>query len=353
MPAPQARRWCFTLNNPSDDECIALKNLFPGESHSHLSIPIVFFSFPFCRETPLLHTLFGFESPLIICLLNVGTVSFIIFGRETAPGTGTVHLQGYLELPAKKALGGVKKLAGLGRAHLESARGSAEESITYCTKDDADAFRAGIPYDETGGRAGRESERQRWQDALDAARSDRVAEIPADLFIRYKRTFDEIASEARWQRAAAERPRIEYTLRPWQTSALDIIKGPVSDREVHFFVDPEGGAGKSFFCQNILRDVPDVKILRPGRAVDLAYILRDPPKCVVFDCPRATCYSDVPWEIVEGLKDGFICSTKYAGLTKSFCPATVLLMCNSELWKDVGGCVSLSEDRIKVHEISK
>lgn len=280
-------------------------------------------------------------------------VTFIIFGREIAPETGTHHVQGYLELSAKKTLAGVKKLAGLGRAHLEPAKGTADDSIAYCSKEDAEPFRAGEPYCADGGESGRDLERKRWSDALDAAKRGDMDEIPADIYLRCKRSFDEIAQESKWKRSADSRPRIPFVLRPWQFEALNIVEAPVDDRAVHFFVDPKGGAGKSFFCQHILRDVPDVLILRPGRSLDLAYILREPPRVVVFDCPRSSSYSDIPWEFIESLKDGYIVSTKYAGIVKDFSPATVLVMCNTELWKDAGDVCALSSDRMHVHEISE
>lgn len=171
------------------------------------------------------------------------------------------------------------------------------------------------------------------------------------MYVRCKRSFDEIASEAHWSRAAAERPRREFEIRPWQATALDIVKGPVDERKVYFFVDPKGNAGKSFFCQHICRDVPDLVVYRPGRTVDLAYILRSAPRVVLFDMPRSTEHSAVPWDFLESLKDGYVCSTKYAGVNKVFSAVTVIVMCNKEIWLDAGGVSALSEDRVVVHNI--
>ncbi len=68
----QHRRWIFTLNNYTDVEVDGLKK------------EKVFFS-------------------------------FLLFGKEVAPTTGTPHLQGYFELPKKKTLGGLKKYIFLKR----------------------------------------------------------------------------------------------------------------------------------------------------------------------------------------------------------------------------------------------
>lgn len=311
----QSRRWCFTLNNPTDEEIAALS--FSGG-------------------------------------LAGTSVGFICWGREHfEPGAGTPHLQGYVEFKTKLRIGGIKKLAGFGRAHLESARGSAAESIAYCGKEDPSPFRAGEPYDTSGGRGGREAEQARWEAARKSAESQRLDEIPADIYLRYKRSFDEIAATASWDASRASRPRLEYQLRPWQSQALGIVKAPVDDRKVYFFLDCKGGAGKSFFCQHVLRDEIGVVVLRPARSSDLAYLIRKPPRVVVFDCPRSSGYSDMPWDFIEGLKDGHIVSTKYTCEIKDFCPATVIIMCNTKLWLNADGEFALSEDRMVIEEIKE
>jgi len=67
--------------------------------------------------------------------IQMADVPYIIYGREIAPETGTPHLQGYLELCDRgSTLSAVKKKIGQ-RCHLEQARGSAEENIAYCSKE--------------------------------------------------------------------------------------------------------------------------------------------------------------------------------------------------------------------------
>lgn len=60
--------------------------------------------------------------------------SYIIYGRETAPSTGTVHLQGYVRFTNPKSLTAAKALLSPS-AHLEVAKGSATQNRTYCAKD--------------------------------------------------------------------------------------------------------------------------------------------------------------------------------------------------------------------------
>jgi len=84
---PQSSRWCFTLNNYTVDECQAINEL---------------------------------------------DVKYMIYGREVGL-TGTPHLQGFIIFSGSKRLSTLKKL--IPRAHLEIAKGTTEQNITYCTKD--------------------------------------------------------------------------------------------------------------------------------------------------------------------------------------------------------------------------
>lgn len=90
----QAKNWCFTLNNytAADEEKLA-------------------------------------------ATAQDERVKYLVYGRELAPETGTPHLQGYIELDRRFRLGQLKRLGGLGGAHLEAARGSGQSNREYCVKD--------------------------------------------------------------------------------------------------------------------------------------------------------------------------------------------------------------------------
>lgn len=107
----QGRRWCFTLNNYSEEEEKRIQGVYD-------------------------------EYP--------GVVRFIIYGRETGE-SGTKHLQGYLELRKHRRLNGVKTLLGTERLHLEVAVGSAEQNVTYCSKEDPSPFSRGSRADKEQG----------------------------------------------------------------------------------------------------------------------------------------------------------------------------------------------------------
>lgn len=95
MPAGN-RAWCFTLNNPTDDE----KAILPKES----------------TELPL------WEHAVALCY------------QLEAGENGTPHYQGYVRFSCQRSLNVVKRF--LPRAHWEPARGLPKHNLDYCTKND-------------------------------------------------------------------------------------------------------------------------------------------------------------------------------------------------------------------------
>lgn len=88
-----AKNWLFTLNNYTEDERTAIIDLKPGN------------------------------------------FDYLIIGRETAPTTGTRHLQGFFSLKTRLRLQPLKNLIGIPRIHLQIADGTAYENYEYCSKD--------------------------------------------------------------------------------------------------------------------------------------------------------------------------------------------------------------------------
>lgn len=86
----QHKNWCFTLNNYTEDEV--------AQCESWLT--------EFC--------------------------SYALFGKEVG-ANGTPHLQGYFQLLHKRRLATFKSQFST-RAHLEAARGSAQNNKVYCSK---------------------------------------------------------------------------------------------------------------------------------------------------------------------------------------------------------------------------
>lgn len=94
---PRSRAWIFTCNNYSDED--------------------------FERFA-------GYTKKRYLCV-----------GKETAPSTGTRHLQGYVYFD--NAVRRATLLADLPQSHWEIARGTPEQCIAYCSKD-GDFFEWGV-----------------------------------------------------------------------------------------------------------------------------------------------------------------------------------------------------------------
>ena len=77
-------------------------------------------------------------------------IQFMVFQLEVAPETGHLHVQGYLQLTKQLGYARVQTLLR-SRCHLEAAKGSAADNITYCTKE-ASRLDGPIPFIMSGWR---------------------------------------------------------------------------------------------------------------------------------------------------------------------------------------------------------
>lgn len=82
-------------------------------------------------------TAFGYEGDLdrdIICFLNDHGEQYKCFGFEKCPTTGRLHMQGYMYF--KNPIIG-RNVLGIFESdpHWEQAKGSPQQNITYCSKD--------------------------------------------------------------------------------------------------------------------------------------------------------------------------------------------------------------------------
>lgn len=131
----RSRGWCFTINNyTSDDE--------------HHVFNLAWYS------------------------------KYVVCGKEVGE-SGTPHLQGYVYFQDAKTMSAVS--AYLPRAHLEKARGTAEENYQYCTKEN-DYYEYGEKPLEP--RDGGRLEKERWELALAAVTENRLEDVPADILGR-------------------------------------------------------------------------------------------------------------------------------------------------------------------------
>ncbi len=300
-----ARRWCFTLNNPDDEESLNLALL--GES-------------------------IGADGEQSDC-------SYLIFGSEVGD-SGTPHYQGYLVLRTKKRLPYLKGLPGLGRAHFEVARGSPKQASTYCKKDGIYSEYGSLPVG--AGTASSFAELRDWVAAQETAPTykDVWEEFPT-LAGRYKSAVHDCIN------LFGKRPElVDGQLRLWQHGLNERVAGEADDRRIVFVVDPDGNSGKSWLTRYWMTKREGTQFLSVGKRDDLAYSVDVNNDLFVFDIPRG--HMDfLQYGFLEMLKNRVVYSPKYTSVTKVL-RATPHVIVFSNEHPDM---TKLTADRYKIIEI--
>lgn len=149
----RSRRFCFTLNNYSEEEVVAVKEW---------------------------------------------ECSYLIFGKEVS-ASGTPHLQGYVSFANAKTLTALKRLSD--RAHWEISRGTPKQASEYCEKD-ADVFEKGtrpLSQAEKG-----DKEKERWSNAYQCVAEGRLDDLDAEIKCRHLKSI-----EYAIQRTAVSKRKLE------------------------------------------------------------------------------------------------------------------------------------------------
>lgn len=268
---PQSKHWVFTLNNYSDDDVRHLQASFT-------------------------------DGPLV----------YLVFGYETAPTTGTPHLQGYAIFGARARRSTVLRVLGA-RCHVERARGTPFQCSEYCKKD-------GL-YEECGripavGSRGQFDQFIDWVRTFHRSHTRRpsereIAQAYPALFVRYGKAIQQLIDHH------LPLPVLETTeCRDWQVELETALDDEADDRGVLFYVDPDGGKGKTWFIRRMLSKMPDrVQVLSAGKRDDLAHAI-DPLKSIfLFNIPRDA-MEFMQYSILEMLKDRMVFSPKYSSRMK-------------------------------------
>jgi len=127
------------------------------------------------------------------------------------------------------------------------------------------------------------------------------------------------------------RPLVEGDLLEWQSALEQQLLAPPNDRQVHFLVDPEGGAGKSWFASYWLsKHAEDTQLLSVGKRDDLAHAVDSSKRFFFFDIPRGG-MEYFQYSILEQLKNRVVFSPKYESTTKLLVHVPhVVVFCNEE-----------------------
>lgn len=255
--------------------------------------------------------------------------AYIIFGKEVG-NSGTPHLQGYVCFKQVKTFLQAKNLIGT-RAHIERKRGSPKEAADYCMKEnDYEEFGV-LP--TTGGSDTKFKRFVEWVENSHAINlrvpSEReIAVSFPDMFVMYGSKLRALAKHH------CPHPILETALewRPWQTELRDELMQPCTDnRAIVFYVDEEGGHGKSWFQRVFISMYEDrVQLLSSGKRDDIAFAVDEHKDIFLFNIARGQ-MEYLNYSVLEMLKDRMVFSSKYNSQMKILTRVPhVIVFCNEE-----------------------
>lgn len=267
----KSKRYCFTLNNYSDDDILKV---------DELSI--------------------------------LPNVIYLIYGKEFGENN-TPHLQGFFILKNAQLFSWVKKR--LPRAHIEAARGSSEAAADYCKKE-GDFKEVGVFPSNQGKRTDLDRAIS-WADEFiiengRAPSFDELSLAQPNIATKYPRFINVI-------RARAPPPSIEVgDPNDWQRSLESTLGGQADDRTILFYVDEEGGKGKTWFQRYFVTKYPQKsQILSFGKRDDIAYMIDETKNIFFFNIPRGA-MEHLNYHLLEQIKDRILQSNKYESRVKVF-----------------------------------
>ena len=179
-------------------------------------------------------------------------------------------------------------------------------------------------------RGGAEATKAKWEAVRDRIRADPsqdtmralATEFP-ELFIKHSQGL-----EAMRMMLDVAPKRTDVELRPFQAKVLELVKGKADNRQIYWFYDPDGLAGKSTLVNLLVRN--HGAIMLEGTERDMIYAYHKEP-IVCIDLPRAADVNNLKdiFKIAESLKNGMIFNTKYQSALKVFDPPWVFIFSNS------------------------
>lgn len=268
----QSKFWCFTLNNPTEDEEQRVTD--------------------FCSSR---HVVYG------------------VFGRETGE-SGTPHLQGYVILNRSQRLSFLRARLS-DRAHYEVANGTPQQASDYCKKDGEFEEFGTLPVSSQGRRTELDAVVE-WIDSFieengRPPQSPDIAKHQPNAYIKFPRLVALAAHRG-------PRRQLEFgQLNEWQSTLKGRLDGAADDRSIDFVVDPEGGKGKTWFCRWMLTNSDAVQVLGVGRKEDIAHMLDTTKSIFLFNVARAQ-MEYLSYPLLESLKDRMVLSGKYNSRLKTW-----------------------------------
>lgn len=281
--------------------------------------------------------------------VNVAGFKFVIFQKERCPSTGREHYQGYLFYSGHNGLTltGVFKrlpwLLGSSACHLEPARGSVKDNVAYCSKEESKVAGPWTFGEEPA--VGRPKAKHSVEDAVAALEEcgydvSVLAQSQPILFAKFHRQVEALAARVQ------PKPQVDFSQpRPWQKDVLDLVESDPDSRSVNWFIDPEGGQGKTYLSKYLVSE-KSAFYCTGGRHQDILHAYNN-QRIIIFDFTRDKA-DMVAYNVIEMLKNGMFFSGKYNSTTKArIGDAHVIVFSNFEPDRS-----KLSADRWKIKYLS-
>lgn len=283
MPATgSVRRWCFTINNPTDD-----------------------------------------DDPM------KWGVQYATWQKEEGADK-TPHLQGYVELEKKSRLSAMKKLNG--RAHWEQCKGTQKQNIDYCTKEEG-RLDGPWEYGDKNQQGKRTDLEMAVETLTDSGLQACAAEHPVE-YVKFNSGLEKLASTIRQSRLKEKEAEKYATvqLRDWQEELMGKLSDTPDDRKILWFYEQQGNTGKTWMARYLIHK-RGATVLDCSKKSDLTYMLRGHTgDVVVFNITRSVDkeYWAGLYSLMESIKDDLVVSTKYETQRVQLGPQHVVVFANEE-----------------------
>ena len=140
-------------------------------------------------------------------------------------------------------------------------------------------------------------------------------------------------------------------LRDWQRELVDVVLSTPDSHAIHWAWEPAGNVGKTFLARHLmfLHNANIVQLMKKDDMLHmLSKCITTTTRVIVFDLVRAAEHGevDVVYEVIEMIKDQYLCSGKYDSTSKHLAPMHVIVFANF-----APDTTMMSADRWNVHEI--
>ena len=307
MNALKLRRWCFTINNPTDDDVKHLKTNLTTQN----------------------------------CI-------YAIVGIEQGE-LNTVHLQCFVHFRKQLLFNRAKAMLSC-RAHLEGARGTDVQNKVYCEKGGHVIIEIGTPNEHY--QHSNDTSNACYDIAQKMADGECVATICEDptnckVYTRHYKAIERITHSIiqKSMRQHVMDNGKDIVWKVWQQKIIKLLLKKPHERTVHWVYEETGNTGKTFLTRYIMSAHPSCICFENAKSADLKYAYNG-ENIVLFDLSRSSEHI-FNYEALESLKNGRMFSPKYESASKLYNIHHVLVFAN---W--MPDMTRLSLDRWNIIHIS-